>query len=160
MHFLSIVTNLPTTQYLAFVGKQSGSLKSEERFSNVLKIHVWFSLLYGSWTGEGFVSIIGITGTCPLKANCGQWYKRNIFFKQVNGRGNVSDEKSRIYMNVGPHFEKKTSPSLQGMSADRSRPNSVNLLRWSGGRYLITILSPLDNDHMLCPTYVVFGKNK
>jgi hypothetical protein len=32
---------------------------------------------------RGFVSIRGITGTCPLKANCGQWYKRNIFFKQV-----------------------------------------------------------------------------
>lgn len=63
MHFLFKTSNLSATQYVAFVGKQNGSLKSEERFTNVLKIHVIFPSL-GSWTGEGFVSIIGITGTC------------------------------------------------------------------------------------------------
>ncbi|KAL3604478.1 hypothetical protein D5086_005337, partial [Populus alba] len=45
VHFLSKTTNLSTAQYLAFVGKQNGSLKSEERFTNVLKIHVIFPSL-------------------------------------------------------------------------------------------------------------------
>lgn len=59
-------------------------------------------------------------------------------------------------MNVGPHFEKKTSPSLQGMSAARSRPNSMNLL------VVVGILSQFCRPLIMtiCSSLLVFGKNQ
>ncbi|KAJ6870958.1 hypothetical protein NC652_036583 [Populus alba x Populus x berolinensis] len=82
VHFLSKTTNLSTAQYLAFVGKQNGSLKSEERFTNVLKIHVIFpSLRLLDW--RRICIHYRHYWHLPLKASCRQWHKRNIFFKQV-----------------------------------------------------------------------------